>query len=78
MYEPAKWRWARNGALFGLAVSLLDLTGWRGPMFQSWTGSSANIAENVSVFAGSALMAGLIGLALGWFRDRNAQAKNSN
>jgi hypothetical protein len=68
---PSKWRWARNGAIFGLLVSLADLLfAWGGVHFEPWANAGA-IAGNIGQFVGSAMMAGLVGYVLGALRDRN-------
>jgi hypothetical protein len=75
-YKPVKWRWLRNGALIGVALSLSDLLQWRGPQFFPWT-SPEFIAANVGQIVGSAVIVGLIGLIAGIFVDLYRKSKSS-
>lgn len=52
-------KWARNGAIFGLTIALLDFTGWRGQNYVPWD-SSSGIAINMSYILGSVLGAAFL------------------
>jgi len=47
-------KWARNGAVLGLIVTLLDLTGWRGQKFLDW-GTQDGALENIGMILGSVI-----------------------
>lgn len=72
MYHVVRWRWARNGALIGLTIALSDLIlEWRGQKYlPSWQGEA--LAFNVSQMLTVILIPALIGMAIGYIRDRRA------
>ncbi|MEH2513404.1 hypothetical protein V1291_004758 [Nitrobacteraceae bacterium AZCC 1564] len=74
-YKPVKWRWLRNGALIGAALSLTDLLQWRGPRFYPWT-SPEFIAANVGQILGAAIVVGFVGLIAGIVADLVRQSKS--
>ena len=75
VYQPAKWRWARNGAAIGFVVILSDmLFAWRGVPIYPWT-EPDYIAANVGQFIGSMLAGAAFGWIAGALRDRNMKAR---
>jgi hypothetical protein len=53
-------RWPKYGALFGAAIAILDLTGWRGDVY---SGSLINsIGYSVGSIMGGAILFGLAAL----------------
>jgi hypothetical protein len=72
--RPAKWRWARIGALAGLSICLADLIfEWRGRQFAPWDG--LGLWENIGFVFGTAFIAAVIGLIAGTARDRGRARK---
>jgi len=45
--KPRLERWSKNGAFFGVAVALLDLTGWRGDVY------SGSLVPSIGHFVGT-------------------------
>jgi hypothetical protein len=43
--------WTRNGAIFGVLMLILDLTGWRGQTFVPWDAPNG-VATNVGYIVG--------------------------
>ena len=51
--------WSRNGAIFGLVVALLDMTGWRGSLYAPWSdpnGPIMNALQMLGSIIGGAFM----------------------
>ena len=59
MKPGIRWRWARNGAIFGIVAALADMTGWRGQTYAAWDGTLAiffNLSYIGGMVAGGALL----------------------
>lgn len=52
-------RWTRNGAVFGILMAILDLTGWRGEIYAPWdapNGLATNVGYIVGAIVGGAFL----------------------
>lgn len=50
------YRWAKNGAIFGLLLALADLTGWRGAIYPENAGAVVIAGQMIGSMVGGAIM----------------------